>query len=77
MIWNKTDFIKFRSDADFTCNYYNTRNKTDNNRINYTLTVEYTIRRVQVNQDGLKLNGTHKLLVYVMMLINRAEAYIV
>jgi hypothetical protein len=24
----------------------------------------YAIRRVQVNQDGLKLNSTHKLLVY-------------
>jgi hypothetical protein len=29
---------------------------------NYPL--EYTIRRVQVNQDGLKLNGAHQLLAY-------------
>ena len=26
--------------------------------------IEYTIRRVQVNQDGLKLNGTRQLLAY-------------
>ena len=26
--------------------------------------MEYTIRRVQANQDGLKLNGAHQLLAY-------------
>jgi hypothetical protein len=29
---------------------------------NYAL--KYTIRRVQIIQDGLKLNGTHQILVY-------------
>ena len=30
----------------------------------FNFPLDYAIKRVQVNQDGLKLNGKHQLLVY-------------
>ena len=42
----------------------------------FNFALEYAIRRVQVNQDGLKLNGTHQLLAYADELIYWEEVYI-
>ena len=32
----------------------------------FSFALEYAIRRVQVNQDGLKFNATHQLVVYAV-----------
>jgi hypothetical protein len=32
--------------------------------LHFNFALEYVISRVQGNQDGFKLNGTHQLLVY-------------
>jgi hypothetical protein len=35
-------------------------------RCYFNFVLEYAIRRVQANQDGFKLNGTHQLFVYAV-----------
>jgi len=44
---------------------------------NCNLALKHAITKVQVNQDGLKLqvNGTHQLLIYVVDVNLSAKAY--
>jgi len=45
--------------------------------MHFNFALDYAIRRVQVNQDGLKPNGTHQLPIMPMMFIYWEEPYII
>jgi hypothetical protein len=42
----------------------------------FNFALEYAVKRVQVNQDGLKLNGTHQLLAYADVLTFWEESHL-
>jgi len=41
----------------------------------FNVALEYAISRVQIYQDGLKLNGTHPLVVYADNIFLRKRTY--
>jgi hypothetical protein len=43
----------------------------------FNFALEYAIRRVQVNQDGLKFKGTHQFLVYADVNILSGSVHII
>ena len=55
--------------------YERFENKRCSIAIAFNFALEHAIRRVHLNEDEFKLNDTHQLLVYLMMLIYQAEAY--
>jgi hypothetical protein len=42
----------------------------------FNIALNYVIRNIQINQDGLKLNGTNKLWFVLIKLIQCVKAYI-
>ena len=42
----------------------------------FNFALEYAIKRVQVNQNGLKLSGTHQLMLMPLMLTYWEEVYV-